>query len=148
MRRTADGEGSSKSLPPLPQSKATRPHAFFQLSIDGRSVDERIVVEVFDDVAGAAASHFLTRCGDDAKDSFSGTSIHKLLTGLALFGGKRNTKYVPVKFNKIRCSVEVFCLVACFEGDYCGKFAMISAQYCAYGIEIALLFLRIICIQI
>lgn len=49
----------------------------------------RLVIELFEDVAPAAARHLLTRCTPGAGASVQGTLFHKLLPGFGLFGGKR-----------------------------------------------------------
>lgn len=49
----------------------------------------RVVIELFDDVAPAAARHLLTRCTPGSAASVQGTLFHKLFAGFALFGGKR-----------------------------------------------------------
>lgn len=49
----------------------------------------RLVIELFEDVAPAAARHLLTRCSQGSAASVQGTMFHKLLPGYALFGGKR-----------------------------------------------------------
>jgi hypothetical protein len=47
------------------------------------------VIELFEDVAPAAARHLLNRCTPGAGASLQGTLFHKLLAGFGLFGGKR-----------------------------------------------------------
>lgn len=49
----------------------------------------RLVVELFEDVAPAAARHLLTRCTQGSGASVQGSLFHKLLAGYGLFGGKR-----------------------------------------------------------
>lgn len=49
----------------------------------------RLVIELFEDVAPAAARHLLNRCTPGAGASLQGTLFHKLLAGFGLFGGKR-----------------------------------------------------------
>jgi hypothetical protein len=47
------------------------------------------VIELFEDVAPAAAHHLLTRCTPGSAASVQGSLFHKLLSGYGLFGGKR-----------------------------------------------------------
>lgn len=47
------------------------------------------MIELFEDVAPAAARHLLNRCTPGAGASLQGTLFHKLLAGFGLFGGKR-----------------------------------------------------------
>ena len=55
----------------------------------------RIVIELFDDIAPVAVSHFRNRCSEGASDTFKGTVIYKVLREQAMFGGK-STRWVGV----------------------------------------------------
>lgn len=46
------------------------------------------MIELFDDVAPVAVSHFRNRCSEGASDTFKGTTIHRVLHEQAIFGGK------------------------------------------------------------
>ena len=50
----------------------------------------RVVIELFDDIAPVAVSHFRNRCSEGASDTFKGTVIYKVLREQAIFGGKSN----------------------------------------------------------
>jgi hypothetical protein len=50
-------------------------------------------MEIFEDKLPLAARHFIGRCGSGASDTFQGSSIHKLVPGLAAFGG-RSSRYL------------------------------------------------------
>jgi len=82
------------SLPQLPESRSTRTHVFFDYSVNGEKVG-RVVVELYQDIVPAAAGHVLTQCVNGG--SYQHTRVHKVLKGLALFGGK-SKKQETMKF--------------------------------------------------
>lgn len=73
------------TLPQLPESRSTRPHIFFDYSMNGGKIG-RVVVELYQDIVPAAVGHVLTQCVNGG--SYQHTRVHKILKGLALFGGK------------------------------------------------------------
>lgn len=72
--------------PPLPPPRASRPHLALFLAIAGRDAG-RIVVEIFEDVAPAAAALLRDRCAPGAAGCFAGAAVARLLPGLAAFVG-------------------------------------------------------------
>ena len=81
-----EAEALGRPLPPLPQPSRSRPHVYFQLSINRKDAG-KIVIELFDDLLSAPARHFQTRCTNQARDTFSGTRVHKIFSGATIFGG-------------------------------------------------------------
>ena len=82
-----EAEALGRPIPELPHPSPSRPHVYLELSINRRGAGGRIVIELFDDVNSSAAQHFQARCTAAARDSFAGTLVHKILSGVTLFGG-------------------------------------------------------------
>lgn len=90
---------SSGSLPQLPDSRVTRPRIFLDVSINRKDVG-RIVIELYSDITPAPALLLQGRCtGPSGGDSLAGTRIHKILPGMAIFGGRsaKNIEAVQMK---------------------------------------------------
>lgn len=73
------------SLPQIPESKHSRPFVFLDYSVNGKSVG-RVVLELFADLVPSPVSLFLSACTTNGE--FRYTRVHKILKGLAIFGGK------------------------------------------------------------
>jgi cyclophilin family peptidyl-prolyl cis-trans isomerase len=87
VKRMREAEAMGRPMPPLPTPLRSRPHIFFQFSINRKDVG-RVVVELFDDILPAPARHVQARCTSAARDTFAGTCIHKILGGTSIYGGK------------------------------------------------------------
>lgn len=94
LQRVQQDAGSSDVLTALPDPDPSRPHVFMDITVDNKPAG-RLVVELFEDVAPAAARHLLTRCTPGAGASVQGTLFHKLLPGYGLFGGKSSAAAFP-----------------------------------------------------
>lgn len=81
-----EAEALGRPLPPLPPPLRSRPHVYLQFSINRKDAG-KVVIELFDDILPAPARHFQARCTTTARDTFSGTRVHKILSGATLFGG-------------------------------------------------------------
>lgn len=75
-------------LPQLPVSSKQRPHVFLDFEYAGKRL-ARIVVEVFDDIVPAAGGFFISRCVHGSSQPLLKTKVHKVLSGLAVYGGER-----------------------------------------------------------
>ncbi|GAB4816059.1 hypothetical protein N2152v2_003105 [Parachlorella kessleri] len=80
---------AANAVPPLPEKSTLRPYVFFDFHVN-KNPAGRIVIELFDDIAPVAVSHFRNRCSEGASDTFKGTAIYKVLREQAIFGGKSN----------------------------------------------------------
>lgn len=76
------------SLPQIPESKVSRPHIYYDYSMNGKHIG-RIVIELFSDLIPSPASLF---CGSATSGDFQHTHVHKILKGLVLFGGRKPEK--------------------------------------------------------
>ncbi|WIA22889.1 hypothetical protein OEZ86_009830 [Tetradesmus obliquus] len=90
----AKQSASSGVVVALPDPDSQRPHIFLDLSVDNRSVG-RLVVEMFEDVAPAAARHLINRVQQGASASLHNCKFHKLLPYYALYGGKSASASFP-----------------------------------------------------
>jgi cyclophilin family peptidyl-prolyl cis-trans isomerase len=87
VKRMREAEAMGRPMPPLPTPLRSRPHIFFEFSINRKNVG-RVVVELFDDILPAPVRHIQARCTSTARDTFAGTAIHKILGGTSIYGGK------------------------------------------------------------
>lgn len=76
----------------------------------------RLVIELFEDVAPAAARHLLTRCTPGAEANVQGTLFHKLLPGFGLFGGKRWVTWALRDTSALHCLQPALQLGSCTQG--------------------------------
>lgn len=76
----------------------------------------RLVIELFEDVAPAAARHLLTRCTPGAEANVQGTLFHKLLPGFGLFGGKRWVTWAWRDTSALHCLQPALQLGSCTQG--------------------------------
>jgi hypothetical protein len=75
--------GCAAGRPAQPTSRCTMSWALSCLHTG------RLVIEIFEDAAPAAARHLLNRFMHGSAASVSGAPFHKLLPGYALYGGRR-----------------------------------------------------------
>ncbi|PSC70113.1 peptidyl-prolyl cis-trans isomerase H isoform A [Micractinium conductrix] len=105
-------------IPPLPERSTQRPHVF--LDVEGnKKTQGRLVVELFDDVAPVAVTHFRNRCSEGASDSFKGTAIHRLVKDMAAVGGRSRSYREGVhmkKYTQLRHSEEGLVSIS-LQGD-------------------------------
>lgn len=94
LQRVQADPGSNDVLTALPDPDPTRPHVFMDVTVDNKPAG-RLVIELFEDVAPAAARHLLNRCTPGAGASLQGALFHKLLAGFGLFGGKSSAALFP-----------------------------------------------------
>ena len=82
-----EAEALGRPMPPLPTPLRSRPHIFFEFTVNRKAIG-RVVVELFDDILPAPVRHVQARCTATARDTFAGTCIHKILGGTSMYGGK------------------------------------------------------------
>ncbi|KAF6253324.1 hypothetical protein COO60DRAFT_1643255 [Scenedesmus sp. NREL 46B-D3] len=78
----------------LPDPDTQRPHIFLELTVDNRNVG-RLVVEMFEDMAPAAARHLINRVQPGSSASLLNSTVHKLLPYYALYGGRSASAAFP-----------------------------------------------------
>mmetsp|Transcript_38722 Transcript_38722/g.99021 ORF Transcript_38722/g.99021 Transcript_38722/m.99021 type:complete len:301 (-) Transcript_38722:109-1011(-) len=78
----------------LPERDLNRPHVFLEFSVQG-SVKGRVIIELFEDRLPTTVSQFRNRCSYGSSLWLKGTSIHRIQSGYALFGGKDTKSKTP-----------------------------------------------------
>lgn len=74
-------------LPQLPPHSKSRPHIFLDFQCDRKPLG-RVVVEMFDDMIPVAVNSFISRCVGGSSQPVANSRVHRVLPGLAIFGGK------------------------------------------------------------
>ena len=102
VRRMREEEAMGRPPPPLPDPNPARPHVFFQFSVNRKLIEERVIVELFDDHIPSAASHFLSLCSSSSPTSttFQAAPVVKILRHAAVIGGHRNGAQDPIAIRR------------------------------------------------
>lgn len=80
-------QANASLVQPLPDPDTHRPHVFLDVTIAGRPAG-RLIIELFDDLAPAAAARFKARCMPGATASVLNASFHRVVPFYGAFAAK------------------------------------------------------------